>query len=114
MPQARTFIERICKMWPEKIIAVRDKFFDIKNPRGYRDAKMVLNMGQNGQIIPMEIICQVRTFFEFEHQTHGAYEKSRRAETKKTKVAGEIENKTETLHIEGVKRCDMRLCGRFV
>ncbi len=110
VPQARTFIERICKMWPEKIIAVRDKFFNIANPRGYRDAKLVLNIGQNGQIIPMEIICQVRTFFEFEHQTHGAYEKSRRAEVKKTKSANEIENQTEILHIEGVKKYNLMIC----
>lgn len=107
VPQARTFIERICNMWPDKIIAVRDKFFNITNPRGYRDAKLVLNIGQKGQIIPMEIICQVRTFFEFEHQTHGAYEKSRRA---KTKNAAQIENQTETLHIEGVKKYNAMIC----
>jgi hypothetical protein len=108
VPQARTFIERICNMWPDKIIAVRDKFFDIKNPRGYRDAKLVLNIGQKGQIIPMEIICQVRTFFEFEHQTHGAYEKARRSGNKK--LIEQLENKTETLHIEGVKKYNAMIC----
>lgn len=109
VPQARTFIERISGMWPDKIIAVRDRFFDIKNPRGYRDAKFILNMGQNGQIVPLEIICQVRTFFEFEHQTHAAYEKSRRASTK-AKVAEAIENQTETLHLAGVKKYNEMIC----
>ena len=106
VPQARTFIERICKMWPDKIIAVRDKFFDITNPRGYRDAKLVLNIGHGDRIIPMEIICQVRTFFEFEHQTHLAYEKSRRG----VKSASKIEAETEILHIEGVKKYNAMIC----
>ena len=110
VPQARTFIERITNMWPDKIIAVRDRFFDITNPRGYRDAKLILNIGHDGKIIPMEIICQVRTFFEFEHQTHGAYEKSRRAETKKIKSAEAIENKTEILHLQGIQKYNLMIC----
>ncbi len=110
VPQARTFIERICNMWPDKIIAARDKFFDIANPRGYRDAKLILNIGTKDKVIPMEIICQVRTFFEFEHQTHAAYEKSRRAETKKIKDVARIENQTETLHLEGVKKYNSIIC----
>ena len=110
VPQARTFIERICNMWPEKIIDVRDRFFDITNPRGYRDAKLILNIGKDGKIIPMEIICQVRTFFEFEHQTHAMYEQTRRAETKNIKSVETQENKTETLHIEGVKKYNAMIC----
>lgn len=106
VPQARTFIERICNMWPDKIIDVRDKFFDIKNPRGYRDAKLILNIGHGGKVIPMEIICNVRTFFEFEHQTHGAYEKSRSG----VKSATKIENETEILHTEGVKKYNAIIC----
>lgn len=110
VPQARTFIERICNMWPDKIIAVRDKFFDITNPRGYRDAKLILNIGTKDKIIPMEIICNVRTFFEFEHQTHGAYERSRRSETKSVKSAAQIENQTEILHLEGIKKYNSIIC----
>ena len=110
VPQARTFIERITNMWPDKIIAVRDRFFDITNPRGYRDAKLILNIGHDGKIIPMEIICQVRTFFEFEHQTHGAYEKSRRAETRKIKSAETIENQTEILHLQGIQKYNLMIC----
>ena len=110
VPQARTFIERICNMWPDKIIAVRDKFFDITNPRGYRDAKLILNIGTADQVIPMEIICNVRTFFEFEHQTHAAYEQSRRAETKKVKSAAKIENETEILHLAGIEKYNAIIC----
>ncbi len=110
VPQARTFIERICNKWPDKIIAVRDKFFDITNPRGYRDAKLILNIGTADKVIPMEIICNVRTFFEFEHQTHAAYEQSRRAENKKVKSAAQIENQTETLHLEGIKKYNSIIC----
>lgn len=112
VPQARTFIERISNMWPDKIIAIRDKFFDITTPRGYRDAKLVLNIGHDGKIIPLEIICQVRTFFEFEHRTHSAYEKSRRAETKSKyiKTAAVIENETEIFHTEGIKKYNSLIC----
>lgn len=111
VPQARVFIERICKMWPDKIIAVRDKFFDITNPRGYRDAKLILNIGDKDTIIPMEFICQVRTFFEYEHETHGVYEQARRNDAKKKKLSDSIENKTETLHVEGVKKYNAMICG---
>ena len=110
VPQARTFIERVCKMWPEKILGVRDKFFDITNPRGYRDAKLVLNIGHNGDVVPMEIICQVRTFFEFEHQTHSVYEKSRKIKTATAHSREQLENQTETLHIEGVKKYNAMIC----
>ena len=106
VPQARTFIERVSKMWPEKIIDIRDRFFDITNPRGYRDAKLVLNIGQADKVVPMEIICNVRTFFEFEHQTHLAYEKSRKG----VKGATQIEAQTETLHLEGVKKYNAMIC----
>ena len=113
VPQARTFIERISKMWPDKIIAVRDKFFDITNPRGYRDAKLIINIGRDGKIVPMEIICQVRTFFEFEHRTHVAYEKARGIENKKSKQANTVATvsmHTESLHIEGVKTYNLMIC----
>jgi len=110
VPQARTFIERICNMWPDKIVAVRDKFFDITNPRGYRDAKLILNIGTKDKVIPMEIICQVRTFFEFEHQTHTAYEKARKNESKKAKTVASVSNHTENLHIEGVKKYNLMIC----
>lgn len=113
VPQARTFIERICNMWPDKIIAVRDKFFDITNPRGYRDAKLILNIGTGDKVIPMEIICQVRTFFEFEHQTHGVYEKARKnqkSDDPKKIAHGKFENMTETLHFEGIKKYNAIIC----
>jgi hypothetical protein len=73
IPQARTFIERLCDMVPERIISVRDKFYDITNPRNYRDSKVIVNIGTADNVIPMEIICQVRTFFEFERRTHDYY-----------------------------------------
>ena len=73
IPQARTFIERLRDMMPERIISVRDKFYDITNPRNYRDSKVILNIGTADNVIPMEIICQVRTFFEFERRTHDYY-----------------------------------------
>lgn len=104
VPQARTFIERVSEMWPEKIISKHDSFFDIQNPRGYRNAKFVLDIGRNGKIIPLEIICQVRTFFEYERKTHLAYENVRIDDNSKSKTTDVIDTRTENMHIEGVKK----------
>lgn len=73
IPQARTFIERLRDIMPERVISVRDKFYDIDNPRNYRDSKIIVNIGTPDNVVPMEIICQVRTFFEFERKTHDYY-----------------------------------------
>lgn len=107
VPQARTFIDSVCNMWPDKILEVRDKFFDILNPRGYRDAKLILNIGTDGNVVPMEIICQVRTFFEFEHRTHSAYEQTR----KKNKPESRAEELTEMMHTAGVKKYNNMICA---
>lgn len=74
IPQARTFIERMQELMPERVLDIRDKFYDIKNPRNYRDAKIIINIGKDGVVVPMEIICQVRKFFEAEIRTHSNYE----------------------------------------
>ena len=104
VPQARTFIERVSEMWPEKIISKHDSFFDIQNPRGYRNAKFVLDIGRNGKIIPLEIICQVRTFFEYERKTHLVYENIRIDDKSKSKTTDVLDARTENMHIEGVKK----------
>ena len=80
IPQARTFIEHVCDTMPDRILSVRDNFFDVDNPRNYRDAKLIIDIGKDGRVVPMEIICQVRTFFEFERQTHINYEQVRQNE----------------------------------
>ena len=69
IPQARTFIERLYEIMPDRILSVRDNFYNMQNPRNYRDAKVILNISTNPDVVvPMEIICQVRTFFEFENK----------------------------------------------
>ena len=80
IPQARTFIERMQELMPDRILEIRDKFYDIKNPRNYRDAKIIINIGKDGAVVPMEIICQVRKFFEAEIKTHANYESIRLSE----------------------------------
>ncbi len=100
VPQARAFIDCVCNLWPDKILEVRDTFFDISNPRGYRDAKLFLNIGTKDNIVPMEIICQVRTFFDFEHQTHSAYELARN----KTDSEMAAVERTEIFHNAGTKK----------
>ena len=107
IPQARTFIERLYSAMPERIISSRDKFYDMANPRNYRDAKIILNIGHGSTIVPMEIICQVRTFFEFESKTHIAYETARKSKNAKS---DNIEAKLATYMENGVKAYNQMIC----
>lgn len=108
IPQARLFIERLYETMPERVISVRDKFYDMQNPRNYRDAKIILNIGADlGHVVPLEIICQVRTFFEFERQTHDSYEITRR--TRGRKSVG-MEARSASLMENGVKSYNRMIC----
>ncbi|MDW3024603.1 MAG: hypothetical protein R8N50_02860 [Alphaproteobacteria bacterium] len=108
VPQARTFIERLYEALPERVLSVRDKFYDMKNPRNYRDAKIILNIGPDADnIIPMEIICQVRTFFEFESRTHDVYENTRK---KKCNKSDNMETQLANFYELGVKEYNRMIC----
>ncbi|MBE6461436.1 MAG: hypothetical protein E7006_01170 [Alphaproteobacteria bacterium] len=109
IPQARLFIERLREMMPDRILSVRDCFYNMQNPRNYRDAKIILNIGPSADhVIPMEIICQVRTFFEFERQTHVAYEAARK---KKNAKSDSIEARLATFMEDGVKSYNRMICN---
>ncbi|MDW2974523.1 MAG: hypothetical protein R8M70_00475 [Alphaproteobacteria bacterium] len=108
VPQARTFIERLYAALPERVLSVRDKFYDMKNPRNYRDAKIILNIGPDtDNVIPMEIICQVRTFFEFESRTHDVYESTRK---KKCTNSDNMEAQLANFYELGVKEYNRMIC----
>lgn len=108
VPQARTFIERIRETMPERIVSMRDKFYDMDNPRNYRDAKVILNIGPDSEhVVPMEIICQVRTFFEFERMTHTQYERARR---RKNAASDDIERKLADYMEDGIKQYNSMIC----
>lgn len=107
IPQARTFIERVQAMMPDRILSIKDKFYDMENPRNYRDAKLIIDIGKDGRVVPLEIICQVRMFFEFEKKTHGNYEITRKDKT------GKVENKRKAigcLHEDGIKEYNLMIC----
>lgn len=108
IPQARVFIERLREMMPDRILSVRDKFYDMKNPRNYRDAKIILNIGPSADhVIPMEIICQVRTFFEFERKTHDVYESTRKGKNAKS---DQMEARLADFYECGVKEYNRMIC----
>jgi len=110
IPQARTFIERMQDLMPDRILDIRDKFYDIKSPRNYRDAKIIINIGKDGTIIPMEIICQVRKFFEAEIKTHDTYESIRAgdeaAENKERETSNYMENGVQQYNLMIVECLD--------
>lgn len=107
IPQARTFIERLRDVMPERVISVRDKFYDIDNPRNYRDSKIIVNIGTPDNVVPMEIICQVRTFFEFERQTHEYYATLRERPDAKD---AQIEQNAAELMENGIVQYNMVIC----
>ena len=106
--QARTFIERLYATMPERILSSRDKFYDMTNPRNYRDAKVIVNIGPDLEnVVPLEIICQVRTFFEFESKTHDSYEAARPAKNSRT---DNIEANLANYYECGVKEYNKMIC----
>ncbi len=107
VPQARFFIERVREVMPDRVLGVRDSFYNVKNQRNYRDAKLIINIGTADHIVPMEIICQVRTFFEFERQTHIQYEHSRKDGVKN---AGKFERIGANIHECGVREYNLMIC----
>lgn len=107
VPQARTFIERVREMMPERVLSVKDSFYDMENPRNYRDAKLVINIGTSDEVVPMEIMCQVRTFFEFEKQTHKKYETARR---RAKGDADAVDGDVAALHDAGTKEYNLMVC----
>jgi hypothetical protein len=108
IPQARTFIERMYEIAPDRIIQVRDAFYYFDHPRNYRDAKIILNIGNNGTVIPMEIICQVRTFFEYEMGTHDQYEMARKS--RDAAAAEKIQKDVAVFREDGIRKYNMMIC----
>lgn len=108
VPQARTFIERLNIMMPDRVLSVRDKFYDIGNPRNYRDSKVIVNIGTPENVIPMEIICQVRAFFEFEQKTHDYYAVIReQPDMENTALESELSHFMET----GIRQYNRQICN---
>ncbi len=107
VPQARFFIERVREMMPDRVLGVRDSFYNVKNQRNYRDAKLIINIGTVDNIVPMEIICQVRTFFEFERQTHIQYEHARKDGAKDV---SKFERIGANIHERGVREYNLMIC----
>ncbi len=108
IPQARTFIERVHQMMPDRVLSVRDSFYDMDNPRNYRDAKLIINIGHGDEVVPMEIICQVRTFFDFEVRTHKQYEITRRSGRKS---GNGLERIAANIHEGGIKEYNLMVCN---
>lgn len=108
IPQARTFIERVRTIMPDRILSVRDNFYDLENPRNYRDAKLIINIGTGNEIVPMEIICQVRTFFEYERKTHIGYEVERKSNDNKKVDA--YQARIVHMHEGGVQEYNLMVC----
>ena len=106
IPQARTFIERMRDIMPDRILEVRDRFYDVNNPRNYRDAKIIINIGKDGAIVPMEIICQVRHLFEFDAKSHAFYERVRKVDNTENR---DIEKQLADFVENGVKEYNLMI-----
>lgn len=107
VPQARTFMERVKEVMPERVLSSRDMFYDMENPRNYRAAKLMIDIGHDGNVVPLEIICQMRTFFDFERQTHTYYEMAR---TSKGVHVDNLERKLSDFMEGGIKEYNKMVC----
>ena len=80
VPQINRFIEHVTNTVGEKsVILIKNKFYNLAHTRNYRDAKIVVGLEFGGDIIPVEMMCNVRTFFNAERKSHAMYEVVRRA-----------------------------------
>ncbi len=108
VPQIRNFIENVKEKWPYKILAYKDTFSSTNHPRDYRDAKVVLNISDdNSKITPMEIICQVRTLFKADNESHSIYKKIRDQSDKNLDPSKDINTEIATVANRGVKEYNM-------
>ena len=84
VPQVNAFIDHAKSVVGDRILTVKNKFYDFDNDRNYRDAKIITCFDFKGQTVPIEIIMNVRTFFAAERQSHNGY-KNIREDKKRTK-----------------------------
>ena len=108
VPQVNAFIDNVRSIMPDRILSIKNKFYDLDNERGYRDAKIIASFEQDGKIVPMEIICNVRTFFNAERQSHTGYEDVRRASEKSGKKISK--NTIGKIHHSGVVAYNTIIC----
>lgn len=109
VPQVNAFIDQVHNIMPDRILSVKNKFYDLDNERGYRDAKMIVGFEQDGRIIPMEVICNVRTFFNAERQSHVGYEEVR---SRDKPVARKMRKNTiGKIHHSGVLAYNKIICN---
>lgn len=104
VPQVRAFIDGIVATMPDRVLMTQDTFSDASHSRNYRSAKIILNIGAGGKVVPLEIMCLVRTFFDFERQSHDIYssERSKKPSDRNYARTGIIE-----LHESGIREYNL-------
>jgi len=107
VPQINAFIEHARKVMPAgMVLDVKNKFYDLGNDRTYRDAKIVVGFDFQGRIIPVEVIMNVRTFFDAERWSHKEYESIREKDGKR----GGANKEVNELHHAGIVQYNKIIC----
>ncbi|MDR1071102.1 MAG: hypothetical protein LBL21_00460 [Rickettsiales bacterium] len=104
VPQINAFIDYVERQMPYRILSVKNSFYELGNDRDYRDAKIIVGFEFAGAVIPLEIICNVRTFFGFERQSHAGYESIR-------KDLGADAKEVGALHHSGIVEYNKIVCS---
>jgi hypothetical protein len=112
VPQINAFIDYAQRQMPDKILSVKNKFYDLGNDRVYRDAKIIAGFDFRGMTIPMEIILNVRTFFDFERQSHAGYESIRSDPRAEKKQVSELHHRGIVEYNKIICRCVSYLMHR--
>jgi hypothetical protein len=110
VPQARAFIDHIKEIMPDRVMDVCDTFSKPNNERGYRDVKMFLNIARKEEkyAIPVEFLCQIRTFFRCEKSSHYNFEQIRNGQDES---AQDITQAMSIWHAKGVREYNQTICG---
>jgi hypothetical protein len=111
VPQINAFIDHARGIAANGVVSVKNKFYYLDSDRDYRDAKIIARFDFGGRSVPLEIICNVRTFFDAERLSHSGYESIRvpaRAET----AAGRSAKKDEVkeMHHNGIVEYNKIIC----
>ena len=106
VPQINAFIDYVKQLPQIRIAHIKNKFYNLDSESGYRDAKIIALFEHDGNDIPLEIIMNVRTFFDAERTSHGDYEDLRAGDGRKASA----KNALAQLHHNGIVEYNKIIC----
>ncbi|MCL1785863.1 MAG: hypothetical protein FWG39_01775 [Alphaproteobacteria bacterium] len=113
VPQARAFAQYLQTFNRTEEFSDTFNNKDYHGGRNYRDIKFFMNLDPVGRKNPIEIICQVRTFFNAEKNSHGDFEQLRCGTTQECDANQCKQNlaKVSAMHECWIRRYNQKICN---